>query len=82
MVDEVAEDHSPDHGRARHGKEWLAAPLERPHAGHVFVLGFREGLARGRDVLVKQIEDLFPAREFRQRVRGAHRPVQYQVTAA
>ena len=71
MVDQVVKDQSPDDGRARHGKERLAAPLERPHAGHVFVLGFGEGLARGRDILVEEIEDLFSAGQFRQRVRGA-----------
>ena len=57
MVDQMIEDESPDHGRARHGEERLSSMEQRPRLGHRFILCRQQRLAGRRDVPVKQVEN-------------------------
>src|SRR5690348_11067123 len=58
MMDHVVQNHSAQDLDARHSEESLPAVHQRPYFLQVFIAGLGDGGASGRDVLVKEIEQL------------------------
>jgi hypothetical protein len=81
MANHVVDDAS-GRGQTRHGEKRRAAPRQRPHAPHVFVLGLGDRFSRGRDVSLKKLKDVRPAGQLWELVRLAADRSDVQMTAS